>query len=151
LFGPDADWNQGFNGFFSRLTATSTAGRYATYVASGLALVLSALVLWKAHRSSDGRDGLRLGLTIVLPLVYLVDPLSWEHHLVCLLPTVTLQLSQACLGDLPGEPRLRALTLPAAVLLALPFGLGWKFFGVLALWAAGLLSALRPPRPALAS
>jgi hypothetical protein len=144
LFSPAADWNQGFNGFFSRLAPTPTRASVVTYVASFLAITASALAIWRLRSSHDERAAFRVGLTIVPPLIYLVDPLSWEHHLVYLLPTVTAQLWHACLGDLPSERRLRLLILPAAVLLALPFGLLYKFFGVLALWAAGIASALAP-------
>jgi alpha-1,2-mannosyltransferase len=144
LFSPAADWNQSFNGFFSRLIPTAAGGHVGTYLASLLAIAASAFAVRRARAIQDERDAFRVGLTIVMPLIYLVAPLSWEHHLVYLLPTVAVQLSHACFGDFPYEPRLPALIVPAAVLLALPFGLLYKFFGVLALWAAGMVSALRP-------
>lgn len=144
LFSPAAAWNQSFNGFFSRLTPTATDGRIGTYLASLLAIAASAFAVRRARTTQDEPDALRVGLTIVFPLIYLVAPLSWEHHLVYLLPTVTVQLAQACFGEFPREKRLSALIVPSAVLLALPFGLLYKFFGVLGLWAAGMVSALRP-------
>ena len=164
LFSPSSVWNQSVNGFSTRLFADpQTAVRVAPGAARLLAYLLCAalfctemLLTWRLRHaqraagtgrgSAADTDTLDQEFALFLLTLYLVAPLSWEHHLVFVLPAVFLALA----GVFSRQESLQR-TLWAAVpafLIAWPIHLdnaGWekhvfhlflslKFYAVLALW-----------------
>jgi hypothetical protein len=148
--------NQSVNGQLARLFTENKAqrpiavmpgvGRGLTY-AVNIALVLaSAFVVFQAwRRGAHDVDGL---MCLTLFLMYLAAPISWEHHLVYLLPAI-LVVGVWCF-ELPTlqVPAL-AVWLGSAMLVAAPFLLRVKLAGVLGLWGLALFTtwmrAHRPP------
>lgn len=172
LFSPSSVWNQSVNGFATRLFADpQTAVRVMPGAARGLAYCLCAalfgaemLLTWRLRAAQKAAAGKQSGSTaapdtldrefaLFLLTLYLVAPLSWEHHLVFVLPAVFLALAQVFSRQ---ESLQRTLWVAVpAFMIAWPIHLdnaGWerhvfhlflslKFYAVLALWlffAAGL-------------
>lgn len=104
ILSPASPWNQSLNGFFSRLFLPnpfsdplfadlgSTAGMLARVLPYAVALPL----LWKSYRACGSSDSsaqprvatLDLEFGLLLLTIYLLAPLSWEHHQVTLLPAL---------------------------------------------------------------
>ena len=108
LFGglpPALPWNQSFNGFAARLFlqpgyAMRTDPFLAKAVPLVLALVVVGALVWLAVRLSRRRETRYLNDEFVLVLIsiFLVAPLSWEHHLVFVLPGAMLALVHVFTG-----------------------------------------------------
>lgn len=135
-----AIWNQSLNGIFSRaftenrwsqpLWVDPGLARLLAYSAAVLAAAVSAIAVWKSRFKSGSLDGVML---VALPLMYLVAPFSWEHHLVYLLPSILMLLtSRSSLGLLPRNI-FYVLCVVSAVVISLDFFQA-KFFAVLVLW-----------------
>jgi hypothetical protein len=134
LFSPSVSWNQSLNGYLARAFPESQwSSRMLTYAVAGLVAVTSGIAAW--HSARVHSDNLNRPMMVALPAMYLLAPLSWEHHLVYLLPS--------CLMLIAGR-----VTLPAAQTLAFYLGsVGstlliamdglsrLKFYGVVLLWA----------------
>jgi alpha-1,2-mannosyltransferase len=99
LFNPAAPWNQGINGFVSRLfllndfnaplIASTVLTKIFGYGAILAVLLIMVRILWKARGNASEIDrNYQIGL--ILLVTYLIAPLSWEHHLVFLLPCILL-------------------------------------------------------------
>lgn len=163
LFSPSSVWNQSVNGFSTRLFADpQTAVRVAPGAAKALAYFLCAaffciemLLTWRlrtAQKAASGQgsaadaDNLDREVALFLLTLYLVAPLSWEHHLVFVLPAVFLALAHVFSRQ---ESLRRTLWVAVpAFMIAWPIHLdnaGWekhvfhlflslKFYAVLALW-----------------
>lgn len=162
-------WNQSITGFFTKLFGDRTQTKaplylpgLATPVAHFFSAALMALTSWLAFRA--WRRGPRIGnalddIAAFLLMVYLVAPVSWDHHLVFVLPSAVLALTLI----LNGAARGRTGTVLAIALcliawrmnLDLPlFSKHWwtllaslKFYAVMALWvffARRLYAAGRP-------
>lgn len=106
LLSPASPWNQSINGFFSRLFLPnpfseplfadfgSTTGMLARVLPYAVAIPL----LWKSYRACGSSDSLAqtraatldLEFGLLLLTIYLLAPLSWEHHLVTLLPAILM-------------------------------------------------------------
>lgn len=102
LFSPAAAWNQSLNGFTARLflenefsealLPSEAAARSVPYL---LAAALVAATFWMSGRvagRADARRFLDLELSLWLVVMFAVAPLSWEHHLVFVLPAGVLAL-----------------------------------------------------------
>lgn len=95
LFSPAAVWNQSLNGVFARLFTESewshpllvnpALARALTWGSAGVVLLTTAAVAWRVRTWPDALDRV---LRVALPAIFLVAPLSWEHHLVYTLPSV---------------------------------------------------------------
>ena len=111
--------NQSLSGFFARIltanTYTEPWGRLSWEPALVLLVGLLMAGWWAWHRDSDG---LRSALTY-LPLLPLLSVVTWEHHLVILLPLLWLCATQLAQR---GWPVLDTalLTLVALCLSGLP-------------------------------
>ena len=106
LFSPAMPWNQSLNGFTARMFLHPS---YALNLNPGLAravpylaavgiigtLVYLALQLTKRRETRYVNDE----LVLVLLSIFLVAPLSWEHHLVFVLPAAMLALIQITTGQ----------------------------------------------------
>ena len=159
LFPVSSDWNQNINGFTARLfldphtaiVVSRTAARVVpTILAAGFIgaeMVLSRR-LWHAGRAQGSDSGRQIDweFSLFLLTMFLVAPLSWEHHLVFVLPAICVALKQV---SLTGERRGVALWVAgAAFVIAWQFPLdaplfnrhlfhlllSLKFYAVVALW-----------------
>jgi len=153
LFSPAMPWNQGINGFCSRLFlhpgyAVFGAPNFARILAYATALVVVAAlvwVIWKPIRTLPGTFlPEEFGFTLLS--IFLIAPLSWEHHLVFILPACLLVIGHLASG--------RGPALPAVLAIASVMIIGWplkflfnienqgilnllvslKFFAVVGLW-----------------
>ena len=128
LFLPVEPWNHSINGFmlFVQDRAPSLLGlptrwltRPLTYLLAG---AVAAATVWLSYLSARGGRGaktLDLEVSLFLLMMFLVAPLSWEHHLVYALPAALFALDFL----LGGVVRARvALTVVAAL-----FVIAWDF------------------------
>ncbi len=165
LFSPSSVWNQSVNGFATRLFVDpQTAIRVVPGAARVLAYFLCAalfgaemLLTWRlraTQKAVRGQSGnfvdpdrfLDREFALFLLTLYLVAPLSWEHHLVFVLPAVFLALAHI-FSRQESWQRTLWVSVPA-FMIAWPIHLdnaGWekyvfhlflslKFYAVLALW-----------------
>jgi Glycosyltransferase family 87 len=140
LFSPAAEWNQSLNGMFARLFTESewsrpvlvnpTAGRLATYGAAALTTAISLVATWRARERPDSLDRM---VFIALPLMFLIAPFSWQHHLVFLLPVVlvllgallrSLIMTRALFSSTP-DALFFFLCVAAAAPMSCPVGAGY--------------------------
>ena len=172
LFLPGAPWNHSLNGFFIFLGDRCpdllwlhgpTLTRALTYVVCG---AVAAVTLWLSYVCSRLRGEWRwldCEVALFLQMMFLVAPLSWEHHFVYVLPGALMAIRLLLEG---GASRgVGALTLAALCVAAWDFPRDqmfhyhgvWaavipvKFYAAFALWACSawsLWAALRE-RPAL--
>lgn len=142
--------NASINGLVSRLLTANeyedplwVAPRLAkalTYAACLLVLLATAWTVW---RSAAGRRAEPdVVMLLALPAMFLVAPLSWEHHLVYLLPVVIV-LGVTLTRRVPFSGAAWAVWLGSAMLLAAPFLLRMKCLGVLGLWALAVVESRR--------
>lgn len=176
LFTPSAVENQSVNAFASRLfldpqTAIRVSPLAAKVTAYSLCAALfgaEVLLSWRLRNAQKaakaGQDGARQGgsldmeFALFLLTMYLIAPLSWEHHLVFVLPACFLALARILSVREGVWTTLWAAG--AAFLIAWPVPmenagleshffhllLSLKFFAVVALWlffAARLVRLLR--------
>ena len=157
LFAPSAVWNQSVNGFVSRLlldpqTAVWRSPATAKLTAYSLCAVLFGTEIFLSYRLRKQRAGsltdpfLDVEFALFLLTMYLVAPLSWEHHLVFVLPAAFVAIAHLFSVK---ESRWRTLWVAGSVFLiawAIPIDMNsWerhffhlllsiKFYAVLALW-----------------
>jgi hypothetical protein len=169
LFLPGAPWNHNINGFFIFLgdRAPDILGRPAAALTRPLtylsAAAVVAVTLWlslRCSRRGNGGRWLDYEVALFLLMMFLVAPLSWEHHFVYALPAAMMSVRLLVEG---GVPRGARVPLFAALCVA-----AWdfprddmfhykglwtavipvKFYGALALWACFayvMWAALREP------
>jgi hypothetical protein len=151
-----APWNQNINAFVCRLFLENPWGeaplRFPA-VAAPLANVLGLTVLgataWFAFRETRRNPGRTMGdaeIAAFLLMIFLIAPLSWEHHLVYILPAAVLAIAVLIKGEVRGAaaPLLLAALFVIAwrvPLAELPLRHGWwtllislKFYAAAALW-----------------
>lgn len=102
LFSPACPYNQSLNGLVSRLflepqcvpteLRVPPVGRVVTYLLAAVMIGLSLLRIWAQRGRGPIECRIGRGFALLLPVMYLVSPLSWEHHLVFLLPSLVVAL-----------------------------------------------------------
>lgn len=107
LFSPAAPWNQSLNGFLSRLFFQNEFSdvlfpnvllvRIIGYPIIGIMTFLLFKVIWTA-RNRASPELLNLEFCCILSFTFLVAPLSWEHHIVFLIPCVIYVLYELVNG-----------------------------------------------------
>jgi alpha-1,2-mannosyltransferase len=156
LFFPVEPWNHSINGFgcFVQDRIKTVFGWPSRYVTTPLTYLLCAFVglstvglSFLSARRGAGAKTFDLEVATYLQMMFLVAPLSWEHHIVYVLPSALLAINML----FEGGARRSVL---AAVLASL-FVMAWdfprdemfflsglpalsnaiKFFAVLAAWA----------------
>lgn len=175
LFLPGAPWNHSLNGFFiflgnrlPRVTGWHAPGltKGLTYVVCG---AVGALTLWLSYLCSRAREagrGLDQEVALYILMMFLVAPLSWEHHFVYLLPAAFIAIGALLEGRVPRGARVPLVAALCIAAWDFPrdemfyWGGVWtalipiKFYAALALWgyfAWTLWAALREqPAPAAA-
>jgi len=105
LFAPSAVENQSVNAFVSRLlmdpqTAimlSPVAAKVTAYLLCAVLFAAQIALSWRLNRARKGARAdrfLDLEFALFLLTMYLVAPLSWEHHLVFVLPACFLALAR---------------------------------------------------------
>jgi alpha-1,2-mannosyltransferase len=144
LFSPAAPWNQSLNAFFSRLLTESRWSHPShvhpdlavalTYLSAAAVTAISLLVVRRAARDPEG-DPLDLVMLVSLPLMFLIAPFAWDHHLTYVFPTLMALLTARYRCD----GILRFLYTGVAFIVALSIGSPWvmmlKFHSALIAWA----------------
>ena len=158
-------WNQNIRAFVARAFSISVFAQPLVDwpgIVKPLIIALSLPVfvasLWAAFRSASraaGPRSLDLQMSLVLFMIFLIAPLSWEHHFVYLLPSLVLVLLMLLSGEIPGHWRWISAVSLCLIAWRLPFGAPWltkgiwifgisiKFYPAVALWLLFLLKTLR--------
>jgi len=169
LFSPAMPWNQSLNGFTARLFLHPN---YALSLNPGLARVIPYIaaaailgtVAWLALRLTRDRETRYVNdeLVVVLLSIFLVAPLSWEHHLVFVLPAALLAIIHIVTGRASLPESFSVLVAIGLLAWPMPYlfeiqGQGLlnlfvslKFFAVVGLWVYFVRRLLRKAVPARA-
>jgi hypothetical protein len=118
-------WNQSINAWVTRLMVTTEFSSaplshpaLAKTLASGLSLMVVGVTLFMSkvfkHRTERGDDE----IAAYLLMIFLVAPLSWDHHLVYVLPAAVLAIRHVLAGNTGRKTA-------AAVIVAL-FFMAWN-------------------------
>jgi hypothetical protein len=151
---PAFAWNQSINGWVTRLLVDSEFSRaplqyadIAKAVATTLSLAVVGVTLyssWRLRRVGNGESDDEIATYLLM--IFLVAPLSWDHHLVYILPAVVLAIRYLVSGKV--GPKGSTIMTVALFLVAWNIPLdqpGWKdgwwtllisvkFYSVIALW-----------------
>jgi alpha-1,2-mannosyltransferase len=128
LFLPVEPWNHSINGFLlfveSRCPSvlgleTRTLTKPLTYLLAGAVAAATVGLSYLAARRGAGARTLDKEVALFLLMMFLVAPLSWEHHLVYALPAALLAV-EALLGG-------RVPTATAVAVVAALFAVAWDF------------------------
>jgi alpha-1,2-mannosyltransferase len=128
LFFPAEPWNHSINGFgcFLQDRLKTVFGLPSRYVTTPLTYALCAFVglvtvglSFLSTRKGSGAKTLDLEVATYLQMTFLVAPLSWEHHLVYVLPSALMAIRML----LRDGARARVL----APVVASLFVLAWDF------------------------
>lgn len=101
LFLPVAPWNHSINGFGTFLLSRYTRILWmrGDIAAKGLSYLLSASVMavtlglsYLSSRKGTAGKVFDIEVSLFLSMMFLVAPLSWEHHLVYVLPSALLSI-----------------------------------------------------------
>jgi len=154
LLSPAMPWNQSVNGFAARLflnPAVAAAARLP-WAAKAVPFVTTAVILgvmvWLALRLTRRQETRYLNdeFVTVLLAMFLIAPLSWEHHLVFVLPAAMLALIQLLTGTVSTRSAFGiglvvfVLAWPMGFLFRLPSAgavgllVSLKLYAVVALW-----------------
>ena len=158
-------WNQNIRAFLARAFAPNPFTQPLVEwpgIVKPLIIALSLPVfgasIWATLRVAVRPDTARsvdVQMSLVLFMIFLIAPLSWEHHFVYLLPSLILVLLMLLSGEIRGHWRwITAISL-CLIAWKLPFGAPWltkgiwifgisiKFYPAIALWIFFLLKTLR--------
>ncbi len=151
LFSPAAIWNQSFNGFFSRLFSISRwspnpliesvilAKAFTYFTSAGLFLISLYAVYVRNNKTPESViDWMML---IFLPFMFLISPLSWEHHLVYILPSIIILVMSIIQGKVKFIS-VSALILLSAFIIGMKGLLEIKLFAVMGVWCISVFLAL---------
>ena len=161
-------WNQNIRAFVARALMPNPFCQpliELPSLAKPLIMLLSLPVLgaslWASYlstRRSDSPRSVDLEMSLSLLMIFLIAPVSWEHHFVYLLPSLVLVLLMLFSGEVHGHWRwITALSL-CLIGWRLPFAAPWltkglwtlaisiKFYPAVALWIFFLLKTLRLSR-----
>jgi len=149
-------WNQNINGFMIRLLIWNQYKNLpfdyqslAKPLAMVLALAVLAATMFYSFRLARRNYHQQSGddeMAAFLLMIYLVAPLSWDHHLVYILPACLPALSLLVSGSVRGKAKAAILIALFFIAWKLPFlefnfqGGWWtllislKFYGVAFLW-----------------
>jgi hypothetical protein len=141
LFSPAMPWNQSINGFTARLFlhpdyALTVNPAAARVIPTLLAGIIVSILVWFGRRMNNRpqRRYVNEEMAAVLLSIFLIAPLSWEHHLVFVLPAAMLALIHMFKGRM-------------SVYVAVPVGLAvgilaWPMSYLFRISGGGMLSLL---------
>ena len=101
LFLPVAPWNHSINGFGLFLQdlyaeilwmPSWLMTRPLSYLLSALVLTVTIGLSYLCSRRNEGENTLDIEVSLFLLMMFLVAPLSWEHHLVYILPSALIAI-----------------------------------------------------------
>lgn len=153
VFSPAIPWNQSLNGFTARaflhpayaMNLNPALARILPYMASILIIGVLTFLAVKLTKQRETRY-LNDEFVLVLLSIFLIAPLSWEHHLVFVLPAAILALIQLTSGKtsfktlIPVGLAVGLMAWPLPFLFQIsnqgPLGLlvSLKLFAVFTLW-----------------
>ena len=167
-----APWNQNINAFVCRLFLENERSQtlfpyppLAKPLATLMALAVAALTAFFAFRAARRSPDRAVGdceIAAFLLMIFLIAPLSWEHHLVYILPATIIAIKMLVANELRWR---EALLVAAALFLTgwrVPFwdpalSRGWwtllisiKFYAAVVLWIF-FLNRLRALPPTVAN
>ena len=159
MFSPAYWSNQGINGVVSRLFVelseqhlsenlwvrpifvSAELARYSGYLIAFSVLGVSLWSLWRL-RKKNPKAFIDMAMMIMIPMIFLLGPLAWDHHTVYVLPVSMIFVAWVLRSnsDAP-SPILSIFAIVAAALLAMPmisvlWALNVTFWGVFILWAS---------------
>lgn len=166
LVSPAYPWNQSINGFTSRiflkneftetLLPSLAAARVVPYLLSLVVMVITVGCSYLASRRRHGAgDLIDLEFSVYLLAMYLVAPLSWEQHLVLILPPALIAINllfagrQHYIAYIVVIPSLFILAYPLPLLSpglakgVLTLGISIKLYAVTAIWMFFVRQVLR--------
>lgn len=155
LFSPAAIWNQSLNGFISRLFLVSKwspeplyhsprLAKLLCYLANATLVGASAAAVYFRYGRSHAR-AFDWAMLLFFPLMFLIAPFAWEHHLVYVLISVLVLLA-AAVEYLDGRTVIAVLIFACAMVMAIQGIREVKFFAVFGLWAVTLYLAFMDDR-----
>ncbi len=141
---PDLIYNQSLNGFIARINLGNISNevkRVVIYLCSFGILSTSVLVVINSKRTVQ--EKLNFSLAIALPVIYLIAPYSWQHHLVYLLPTIFL-LFALKLKESSMMYRIvfYSLFIGTSIFLGLKPFFWYDFLFVVILWLTSIIACL---------
>lgn len=132
LFTPAPPQNQSFNGFAFRLFSDNEFAPFiynsplllklTAYALCGAVAAATVGLTYRATRiAPDNKELIDMEFALTLVMMFLIGPLSWEHHIVYALPAIFLVMYR--LLTLGRVYTLAFIALPSALVLAwnLPF------------------------------
>lgn len=128
LFLPVEPWNHSINGFFlfiqdrrPELLGISTAliTKPLTYLLAGSVAAITVGLSYLSTRRDSGKSTFDIEVSLFLLMIFLIAPLSWEHHFVYVLPAALF----AIYFLLFGQTRRAVVPLVVASL----FVIAWDF------------------------
>lgn len=171
LFSPAAPQNQSINGFAFRLFMENeftktiyhdpALVKITAYILAGIVTAVTLYLCYRASRLAP-RDPevLDLEFSLALAMMFLVGPLSWDHHVVYALPAAMLVLYRLIVAGRMATLVLFAL--PSAFFIAwdMPhhfnsfedfvplavLAMSLKFYAIVTLWAIGVAMLYRRTR-----
>lgn len=171
LFTPAPPQNQSFNGFAFRLFSDNEFAplimnsplllKLTAYILCGTVAIATVALSYRATRvAPENNELIDLEFALTLVMMFLIGPLSWEHHIVYALPAIFLVMYR--LLTLGRIYTLSLVALPAALTLAwnLPFTfnhledyplltvliMSLKLYALVALWLLGAALLYRRTR-----
>lgn len=147
------------NGFSEPLFAWPGVVKPAIMLLSAAVLATTLWLSYRCWRRGDGGRLVDLQTSLYLFTIFLIAPVSWEHHFIYLLPCLVLVVLMVLSGEVRGQWRWIAPLSLCLVAWRLPIfgeGLkhGWwvllisaKFYPAVALWTFVCLHAWRFTRP----
>ena len=157
LFSPAAPWNQGIAGFVARvfleneysgfLVARPAFAAPITYACCAALLSVATFLCFRSSRHHPDGPAVDLEFSLFMATLFLIAPLSWEHHLVFVLPAAMLAVRLLVQSE--NRRVVAGFVGLAAILLAwdlpveseeikeglLTLAISVKFYAVAILWA----------------
>jgi alpha-1,2-mannosyltransferase len=167
-----APWNQNINAFVSRLflpnpfteVPLAWAGA-AKPIGTALSLVVlgvTALFGFQAARRTGDRRMSEVEISAYLLMIFLIAPLSWEHHLVYILPAAIFAITLLMAKEVRGSTAVLLVAALCVIAWRVPFWeeplrrgvwtllISVKFYAAVVLWVffVNRLRTLRAATPA---
>jgi len=85
-------WNQSINGFFirqfldERILSGATHWHWLIYFCSSILLAITLCMVFRKLRR--GAHGVSMAAALILLVILLIAPLTWQHHFVFAMPTI---------------------------------------------------------------
>jgi hypothetical protein len=146
LFSPAAVWNQSLNGIIARLLTQSAwsdpgfhapmLAKVATYACALSVMTISAFLLRRVRHSAHAVSLLSV---VTLPMIFLIAPFSWEHHIAYILPAILFILCAQCPWSRWWRITIAVVASVIAATLTTDHLLFYRFTSVSLLWVTAAL------------